>query len=519
MKQKFLTLFFLLFLYNCFIANRSPFDINTPSGFFLGLLVGTPSNSSPALTLTSNSLQNPTSFGTLEKLKFIFSTDLDSRTDIGEKIEFTEENGSRVTFTKTINGKELLLDPLTLRSNTKYLVKIEGLRSKEGRIQESPIDLSFLTANYVNISGGNGLSANLENAINFPSIVSHSGKLFAGWVEKDNSIPAVTFSTIKSFDIDNPTNGWYMYPTIEDSTRTTRLLSTGEHLLVFRSSTNRNFLRTDGSFGSVSIDPTNLPDKEEVTFFNGEVYTSWNANAHPAQVSVRKGLPVEGLFTNLSGNPHNTGSVTNHHLLFFQNKLYIIYTDVQSNANSLIRVAVWNGSWNRVSPETGINFSNLANDLSNIGKSFNPRLIEFSGKLYAFWHEKTPNTSSAIRGKVYNGNDSAPAWTSIDGSPEGINANSAFSQEPYPLVFRDRLILVWRETVSNGSEIRFKVYNGKDDSPLWTSPDNFGIRVNTIFSVFTPQLTVHKDKAYMIWYEELSSANSTYKVYVMQLPF
>ena len=180
-----------------------------------------------------------------------------------------------------------------------------------------------------------------------------------------------------------------------------------------------------------------------------------------------------------------------------------------------IRVAVYNGndsspSWAFVDGNgtSGINKNTTQNAVA-------PQLTVFGSKLYATWQEgaNTPAFhATQIRVAVYNGNDSSPSWAFVDGNgTNGINTTQS-AVAPQLTVFGGKLYATWQEDTNNPAvhafQIRVAVYNGNDSSPSWTFVDGNGpngINKDTTQSAVAPQLTVFGSKLYATWQE---SANT-----------
>ena len=158
-------------------------------------------------------------------------------------------------------------------------------------------------------------------------------------------------------------------------------------------------------------------------------------------------------------------------------KLYLIWGEYRATPQvRQIRVRVYNGNdaapgWTFVDGNAvvGINQNPLltAGDPANIDTSQPPRLGAVNGQLYAMWAESNgpigPATTATaqIRAKVYNGNDLAPAWASVDGSGvNGINKNvnaagvTALQSASHPQLvpLGGKLYAAWSE--ANGTTAR-----------------------------------------------------------------
>ena len=90
----------------------------------------------------------------------------------------------------------------------------------------------------------------------------------------------------------------------------------------------------------------------------------------------------------------------------------------------------------------------------------------FNSKLYAIWAE-----SSQIRVAVYNGNESSPSWTFIDGNAsKGLLEGKCCASEAVLAVHNNKLYAAWWEGRGN-YQTRIAVYNGDDSAPSWSFVD------------------------------------------------
>jgi len=235
---------------------------------------------------------------------------------------------------------------------------------------------------------------------------------------------------------------------------------------------------------------------------------------------------LTGLWTFVDGNGPNginkytTQSAVAPQLTVFGSKLYATWQEDTKNPafhTTQLRVAVYNGndsspSWTFVDGNgpNGINKNTTQNTLA-------PQLTVFGSKLYATWLEGNNNLAvyaSQIRVAVYNGNDSSPSWTFVDGNgPNGINKDTTQNAvAPQLTVFGSKLYATWEEGTNNpafhASQIRVAVYNGNDSSPSWTFVDGNGpngINKNTTQNAVVPQLTVFGNKLYATWQEDTNN--------------
>lgn len=206
------------------------------------------------------------------------------------------------------------------------------------------------------------------------------------------------------------------------------------------------------------------------------------------------------------------------HVVEMNSKIYAAWSEyVTADSADEIQVSVYNGndsapSWSRVSTGNGLNYSSSAAALT-------PKLAAFNGKLYAVWIEDAAGPSVQLRASVYNGDDSAPSWTRIDGgAATGLNKNTGqFASRPHFVAFNSKLYLFWIETNAGMvTQVRAAVYNGDDSSPAWTFVDGNGangINKSTAQDAEYVHAGVYNEKLYVSW-SESNGANDQVRVAV-----
>jgi hypothetical protein len=202
-------------------------------------------------------------------------------------------------------------------------------------------------------------------------------------------------------------------------------------------------------------------------------------------------------------------------LAFWDGRLYNTWYE-QADGIRRIRVAalsitVAGREWRAVDdgPDQGVNRYSSRD-------AFWSRLLVHDDALYAYWHEELGNDAWTIRVASYNGDDTAPAWSYIDGpvlgpatsgpAPSGPNmiAPGARSSDYASLAsFDGGLYAAWRS--SNGSAYQIRVARFNDDfaDPAWVLVDrgDAGINRDTSMDAYYPKLHVHAGKLYAAWYE------------------
>jgi hypothetical protein len=149
----------------------------------------------------------------------------------------------------------------------------------------------------------------------------------------------------------------------------------------------------------------------------------------------------------------------------------------------------------------GINYSTAKDGTAPTGVSFN-------SKLYAAWQEVGENGATdykQIRVAVYNGNDSSPGWTRVDGNGvNGINkVVTVDAINPYLAVHNSKLYITWAEGTTKN--IRVAEYNGNDGAPAWTFIDgnaaSVGINKDSAKAADYPVMVSFDSKLYVAWRE------------------
>jgi predicted nucleic acid binding AN1-type Zn finger protein len=271
----------------------------------------------------------------------------------------------------------------------------------------------------------------------------------------------------------------------------------------------------------------------QLTVFGSKLYAAWQEDANtPAshvtqiRVAVYNGNDSSPSWAFVDGNGPNginkdtTQSAVAPQLTVFGGKLYATW---QENTNTpytnafQIRMAVYNG--NDSSPSWPFVAGNGMNGINKntTQSAITPQLTVFGNKLYATWEEDASTPAfhaTQIRVAVYNGNDSSPSWTFVDGNgTSGINKNTTQSAvAPQLTVFGSKLYATWLEGNNNlavyATQIRVAVYNSNDSSPSWIFVDGNGpngINKDTTQSAVAPQLTVFGSKLYATWQENTNT--------------
>lgn len=260
---------------------------------------------------------------------------------------------------------------------------------------------------------------------------------------------------------------------------------------------------------------------------NSKLYVIWaeqNATAYQVRIAVYGGNDSSPTWTFVDGNGVDginfdaNRAVFWPHLGILGTKLYATWYEATAGPTQ-VRVAVYNGNdsspgWSFIDGggATGINKDVTRN-------AYNPQFASVNSKLYLAWSEENAGAVQQIRAVVYNGNDSSPGWTFIDGNgANGINKNTALpAGRPEPFIFHSKIYMSWNESNGGTYQIRIGTYNGDDGSPSWSMVDGngvSGINGNPANIALQPRLAVMNSKLYCVWQE--NNGNNQVRVAVGQ---
>ncbi len=204
---------------------------------------------------------------------------------------------------------------------------------------------------------------------------------------------------------------------------------------------------------------------------------------------------------------YGSGGAFYAQLAVFDEKLYNTWYERIDGLNR-IRVAVWEegaGSWLFVdgAASTGLNRMDDQNALWS-------RLVVHNGELYCYWHEETAPEEWTIRAARYDGNDSSPKWSYIDGSEAtGLRASGSTAAEYASLTsFAGNLYAAWRSAEGTAYQIRVSRFSGNFENPNWISVDlgTSGINFDPSVDAYYPKLHAHAGRLYAAWYERNGEA-------------
>ena len=202
-----------------------------------------------------------------------------------------------------------------------------------------------------------------------------------------------------------------------------------------------------GTANGINRDPTRSAGFPSLAAHNGDLFVGfheWNGSGQQIRVKAYAGgttwTAVDGGGA-IGVNPE--GPAIFPSLASLNGQLYIAFDQID-----IIRVVSYNGSsWkyaDGVSATEGLNKNSAYSGTL-------PSLTAHNGRLYVAWQEYSHSSSGAIRDtvrmKVFNGDDSAPAWSFTDGGGySGIAKDSVeTTSEPAMASFNGRLYVHWNE--------------------------------------------------------------------------
>ena len=332
-------------------------------------------------------------------------------------------------------------------------------------------------------NGANGINKDVSRNALVPHLAVHNSKLYAIWQETNGTAKQIRVKVYK-----NP--GWD--PVDGDGT------------------------------GGINKDINCNAEYPRLIEYNSKLYATWqeyNGTTYQVRVKVYDDPGwslVDGGGTG-GINKDQTKSAYGPRLAVLNGKLYATWYEDNGTAALQIRVAVYDG--NDSSPGWTFVDGNSTNGINKVSTNDAncATLAVNDGKLYASWYESNGGMNQ-IRVAVYNGDDNDPHWNFVDGT-NGLIFDPAQNAVNSELVScNGKLYATWRET-NPTNEVRVAVYNGNDSSPGWTFVDGNstnGLNKDTTMPVIVPQLVPYNSKLYAAWDERNSSNKNQIRVKVGQ---
>jgi hypothetical protein len=239
-------------------------------------------------------------------------------------------------------------------------------------------------------------------------------------------------------------------------------------------------------------------------FVRASVYNGNDSS--PSWTSIDNG-PTSGINHDPSGSPSltfNSGKKETS-LVAFNNKLYASWSEANPSGDYQIRVAVYDpanagAGWKFVDGDgtAGINYDPTAQTTSSFAS---PNLVVAGSTLYDVWLEPDTQTSPEywVRAAAYNGTDSSPSWTFIDGNSTTPVINYASTADYLDAAaYNEKLFAAWTE----GNLIRVKAYSGGS----WVSVDGGGLNYDSTKTTSSPAMVEAGGNLYAAWIENNASA-------------
>ncbi len=252
----------------------------------------------------------------------------------------------------------------------------------------------------------------------------------------------------------------------------------------------------------------------------GTLFAAWhefNGTAQQIRVASYSGSGQAWSFVDGDGtkgiNKDETKAAVAPRLAVVGSKLYATWLETAA-LHDQVRVAVYSGNaaapaWTFVD---GAGANGLNRDPS--ADASDPQLAVVGSKLYAVWAEPDAEAVFQIRAAVYNGNDAAPAWAQVDGG--GVLRNGAQHVTPRAAVLGDKLYVLWVEQLPELDVLRAAVYGGNDSAPAWASVEGTdgGLARSATGSAGYPSLAAADGKLYAAFTETRTDANPAVHVSV-----
>lgn len=406
---------------------------------------------------------------------------------------FVDGNGANGLNKSTASGASL---SMAVEHNSKlYAIWAEG---SPGQIRVTVFNGNDDSPswNFVDGNGANGINKDPNYFASEPILVVHSSKLYAVWRERNSS--NILQIRVAVYNDNDALPTWIFVDGNGD----------------------------DGLNKNTGV----LAQNPQAVSFNSKLYLTWKEFAIPDQIRVvvYNGNDSSPSWSFVDGdglyglNKDTSKNASEPNFGVHNGKLYLTWSEQNAASVYNARVAVYNG--NDIAPTWAFIDGNGANGLNkNTALSARiPSLTVFNSSLYMTWYEMNASSKNQIRVAVYNGNDSAPSWTFVDGNgSDGLNKNTAYDAvSPNLAVFNSKLYITWTESNSSGIyQMRFGLYNGQDSSPSWSYPVNTGAdglnkNINYINSV--SKIAVFSSKLYLISNEKNSGGISQIRISLMK---
>lgn len=334
-----------------------------------------------------------------------------------------------------------------------------------------------------------GINKDATNEARYPSLVSYSSRLYAIWREEYNLDRFARVAKWKDeawqFVDTNENTGLAKDPNAEEENVDPKGVVFNDKLYVTWTETNGtasqvrvaeydadaaspsfNFVDGDGSEG-INKDPTRDGQEPFLEVVSSTLFITWhekNASGVPNIRVAKWDGTSSWLFVDGDGadgiNKNPAYQAGMPELLYSDNELYAIWSEVDANSVNQIRVAKWDqdDGWDFIDGggDTGLN-------KDSTHWAYLPRAVAFNSKLYITWMETSdPNPDvgiAQVRVISYDGS----GWSFVDGDEvTGLNRDVTKSaQVPSLAVHNEKLYLAWME--NNGDTFQIRVSQAVTD--------------------------------------------------------
>ncbi|MDD5762561.1 MAG: Ig-like domain-containing protein, partial [bacterium] len=352
----------------------------------------------------------------------------------------------------------------SLAYSTTYTVTVTtGVKDLAGNALAADNTWTFTTAAapstnlswaFVDNNGVTGLNQDpVANSAYFPQLTAFNGKLYATWQEGSTTVshvvvyngndaaPAWAFvdGALGALAMDSSREGGSPQLTVHG----TKLYATWYELDSLGAAQMRVAVYNDndaapawtlvdgGGLTGINRDGTQSARAPQLTSHGGNLYAAWMESApgpFRIRASVYNGNDSSPVWTRIEEptvlglHADNTSiDCRNVQLTEANSKLYATWVEWDAGLKYRTRVAVFNDNlsapaWTVVdgggttNGAIGLNYPGTSGSKS----AYSPQLTDFGGRLYATWFE-SGSGADTLRVAVYDGNDSSPVWTFVDG--------------------------------------------------------------------------------------------------------
>lgn len=545
--KKTISLICLVFLSNCLKSKKSAFDISA-GGFsffaFYGFLL------SEAFQIKTVTVPGTSSKASLiPDITILFSAEPDSSSVTESTVKVIDKDGKQISADLGISDKTLTVSVSSILSvSSDYQLKISSqVKDKSGRNLGSDYSTSFTTDSGTDhFLKDSSLNNDLISPLGYTvstRLFSFSDRLYIAWTEKaDANIGNNALVYVKSIDKNKSVSsvGTNLNYDSAKSSDSPSMASVGSTLyLAWKEGTEIRVKSYNGSAwtssdGNATLTSTASPsasDRPILLSHSSRLYCIFGEEISVGVRTVRikefNGTSwsfIDGGFLNSKTPTSTDGPGYKPVLASFNGSLYAAWIEKNAGTSGLdVRVKKYSGS----SSWTFVDGGGIQN---NSGVSANADITPFQtalavnkNKLYAFWMEDISGSNRRIRGKVFNGNDSSPSWTSVDGGVPLNYASPTYSAFGLTAeIHNNRIYLLWQEASANAIQLRLSAYKGNDSSPGWFFADSNpvtdrGLTLNTSKSPAPGTMASFNGNLYVGWSEQASG--NEYNIYISRMAY